>query len=123
MGEVADQIYETVVSEEVRYLLAPQDPRFFEFHVQVPEDNGVSDALQGLPQVSQVLQHQRRKLRTDEWGPGESGDDLAAYHIWSVVACGFNPPPDGPLHRHQSDATLSSLSYGRPRQQGGHVVA
>ena len=57
LEEVANHIYDIVVSEEFCYSLAPQAPRFVDVHVQVPKDNGVSDALQGLPQVSHVLQH------------------------------------------------------------------
>ena len=33
--EVADQVYETVLHEEVYHSLAPRDPFFFEVHVQV----------------------------------------------------------------------------------------
>ena len=56
MAEVADQVYETVLREEVRHLLAPRDPRFVEVHVQVSKDNGFPESLQGLLQVGQVLQ-------------------------------------------------------------------
>ena len=60
MEEVEDHVYETVLREEVRHSLAPQDPRFFEVHVQVPKDNGVLEALNVLLQVRKVLQHRRR---------------------------------------------------------------
>ena len=55
--EVADQVYETVLREEVRHLLDPWDPRFVKVHVQFPDDNGVPEALKGLLQIRQVLQH------------------------------------------------------------------
>ena len=54
--EVANQVYETVLHEEVQNLLTPWSPLFIEVHVQVPKDNGVPEALQGLLQVSQMLQ-------------------------------------------------------------------
>ena len=60
MAEVASQVYTTVLHEKVRHLLDPQAPCFVEIHVQVPKDNGVPEALQGLLQVSQLLQCQRR---------------------------------------------------------------
>ena len=41
LSEVADQVYETLLLKEVRYLLAPRDPCFIKVHVQFPEDNGV----------------------------------------------------------------------------------
>ena len=59
LAEVADQVYETILREEVRHSLAQQAPRFAEVHVQVPEDNGFPEALQGLLQVRQVLQSQQ----------------------------------------------------------------
>ena len=55
LAEVAYQVYETVPWEKVCYLLDLWDPHFFEVHVQVPEENGVPEALQGLLQVRQVL--------------------------------------------------------------------
>ena len=60
LSEVADQVYDTILREEVCHPLAPQDPCFVEFHVQVPEDNGVPEALQGLLQARKVLQRRRR---------------------------------------------------------------
>ena len=59
LAEVADQVYETVLRKEVLHLLARQAPRFIEVHVQVPEENGVPDALQGLLQVRQAIQCRR----------------------------------------------------------------
>ena len=56
LAEVVDQVYETVLHEEVHHLLAPWAPRFVEVHVQVVEDNGVHEVLQGLLQVRQMLQ-------------------------------------------------------------------
>ena len=49
--EVADQVYETVLHKEDCHLLVMQAPRFAKVHVQVPEDIGVPEALQGLLQV------------------------------------------------------------------------
>ena len=57
LAEVVDQVYDTVLRKEVRQLLSPQDPHFVKVHVQVPEDNGVPEALQGLLQFRQVIQH------------------------------------------------------------------
>ena len=37
LAEVADQVYDTVIREEVRHLLNLQAPHFFEVHVQLPE--------------------------------------------------------------------------------------
>ena len=37
-------------------MLAPQAPRFVKVHVQIPKDNRVHEALQGLLVVGQVLQ-------------------------------------------------------------------
>ena len=59
LAEVADQVYDTVLRKEVRHLLAPQDPLFVEVHVQVPKENGVPEALQGLLQVRQAIQCRR----------------------------------------------------------------
>ena len=58
--EVAYQVYETVLREEICHALDPRDTRFFKVHVQVPKYNGVPEALQGLLQVRQVLQRRRR---------------------------------------------------------------
>ena len=41
-------------------MLDPRAPRFFEVHVQSPEDNGVPEELQGLLQVRQAIQPLRR---------------------------------------------------------------
>ena len=60
LAEVADQVYETVLHEEVLHLLDTRYPCFFEVHVQVPEDNGVSEVLQGLLQVRHVLHRLNR---------------------------------------------------------------
>ena len=120
---MADQVYETVLRKEVRHSLAPRYPRFVEVHAQFPGDNGVPEALKGLLQVRQVLQHRRRYVRANKWGPGESVDNLAAYHVLPVVAHGLNPPPDGPLPCHHPNAALSFLGAGRPRLQTCHVVA
>ena len=59
-AEVADQVYDTILQKEVRHLLDSQDPRSVEVHIQAPKDNGVPEALQGILQVRQVLQRQRR---------------------------------------------------------------
>ena len=59
LAEVDNQVYETALHEELLHSLAPQAPLFFEFHIQVPEDNGVPEALQVLFQVEQVLQRLR----------------------------------------------------------------
>ena len=59
LEEVADQFYETVLREEVRHLLDPWDPRFVKVHVQVPDENGVPEALKGLLQIRQVIQRRR----------------------------------------------------------------
>ena len=56
LAEVADQIYDTVLHKEVHHLLSPWAPRFVEGHVQVPEEHGVHEGLQGLLQVRQMLQ-------------------------------------------------------------------
>ena len=51
LAEVLDQVYETLLSEEVFHSLAPQDTRFF----KVPEDNGFPEAFQVFLQVRQVI--------------------------------------------------------------------
>ena len=51
LAEVLDQVYETLLSEEVCHSLAPQDTRFF----KVPEDNGFPEAFQVFLQVRQVI--------------------------------------------------------------------
>ena len=56
LSELVDQVYETALRKEVRHLLAPRDPFFVGVHVQVPEENGVPEALQVLLKVGQVLQ-------------------------------------------------------------------
>ena len=55
MAEVAYQVYEILLREEVRHLLSPQDPRLVEVHVQVPHDDGFLETFQGVLQVRQVL--------------------------------------------------------------------
>ena len=55
LAEVADLVYDTVLQDEVRPLLALWDPCLVEVHVQVPKDNGVPEALQYLLQVRQVI--------------------------------------------------------------------
>ena len=57
--EVADQVYETVLREEVRHLLDPQAPFLVKVHVQVPNGNGVLETFEGLLQVWQVLEHRQ----------------------------------------------------------------
>ena len=52
-----DQVYETLLREEVQHMLVPQDTRFFEVHVQIPRDNGVPEVIYGLLKVRQVFQH------------------------------------------------------------------
>ena len=39
LAEVAGQIYKTVLHNDVRYWMAPQDPRFFKVRIQVYKDN------------------------------------------------------------------------------------
>ena len=78
LAELADQVYDTVLYEEVCHSLAPRAPRFVEVHVQFPEENGSPEALQGLIQVRQVIQRLQGYVCANEWGPGESGDNLAA---------------------------------------------
>ena len=70
-----------------------------------------------------MLQSLQRQVRADEWGPGESGDNIADYHIRPVLVRGINPPPDGPLPCHQPNAALSSPGAGWPCRQIGHVLA
>ena len=41
--EVADYVYETLICEEFRHLMAPKAPRFVDIHVQVSKDNGVPE--------------------------------------------------------------------------------
>ena len=57
MSEVSDQVYETVLREEVRHVLDPRSPRFIEVHVQIPKDNGFPEALQVHLKFIQLLQH------------------------------------------------------------------
>ena len=108
LGEVAYQVYYTVLCEEVCHSLDPWAPRFVEVHVQVSKYNGVLESLQGLLQVGQVLQSLRGWVYANDWVPGESGNNLAAYHICPVVACGLNPTPNRPLPCHYYDASLIS---------------
>ena len=49
--------------------------------------------------------------------------DLPYYHVRPVVAHGINTPPDGPLPRHQPNASLNSPGAGWPRHRTGHDVA
>ena len=58
--EVTDQVYENVLCEEFCHSLALRAPFFVKVHIQVPENNGVPEALQGLLQVRQVLQRRQR---------------------------------------------------------------
>ena len=67
--EVVDQVYETVLRKEVRHLLAPRDPRVVKVDVQVPDDNGVPEALRGLLWFGLVLQRRQREVRANEWVP------------------------------------------------------
>ena len=62
LAEVADQVYETVLRKDVCHLLAPWAPCSVDVHVQVPEENGFPEALQGILQVRQMLQHRQRYL-------------------------------------------------------------
>ena len=55
LTEVADKVYETVLHEEVRHLLAPWDPCLVEVHIQVPRDDGLLEMFQGLLQVRRLL--------------------------------------------------------------------
>ena len=86
MLEVLDQVYENVLREEVQHALAPRDPFYAEVHVQVPKENGVPEELQGLLKVSQLFQRQRLQVRSDERDLSDSGDYLASYQVWPVVA-------------------------------------
>ena len=108
MLEVLDQVYETVRRDEVLHALAPQAPCFVEVNIQILKDDGFHEALQGLLKVSQVFQCLGCQVRSDNQGPSESGDYLAAYHVRPVVARGLNPPHNGPLPRHHPNAALSS---------------
>ena len=57
LEEMVDQVYETVLHEEVHQLLYLWDIRLVEVHIQVPKDDGVLEKFQGLLQVRQVLDH------------------------------------------------------------------
>ena len=48
LAEVADQVYETVLHEEVYHLLVPRNPHQVEVHVQDPKDDGVLETFQVL---------------------------------------------------------------------------
>ena len=48
LAVVTDQVYETVLHNKVCHLLAPQDPRLVEVHIQSPKDNGFLETFQGL---------------------------------------------------------------------------
>ena len=56
MAEVTDQVYDTILHEEVRHSLALWYHCFTEVHIQVTGENGIPEVLQGLLQVRQVLQ-------------------------------------------------------------------
>ena len=55
--------------------------------------------------------------------PSDSSNNLAAYHIWPVLAHGLNPPPNGPLPCHRPDADLRSPSTGWTWCRKIHIVA
>ena len=63
---MSDQVYGTVLRKEVRHRLVLRAQRFIEFHVQVPNDNGVPEALQGLLKIRQVFQCLGWQLRSDK---------------------------------------------------------
>ena len=54
LAKLADQVYETVLSEEVYHLLSLQVPRLVEVYVQFPKDDGVLETFQDLLQVRKV---------------------------------------------------------------------
>ena len=118
-----DQVYYTLLREEVRHTLAPQDPCFVEVHVQVPRDNGVPEVLQGFLKVRQMFQHRGWQVFYDDQGSSESDYYLAAYHVRPVVARGLNPPPRGFVPHHYPNAAQSSPSTGRTRHQTSHIVS
>ena len=118
-----DQVYYTLLREEFQHSLAPQDPRFVEVHVQVPRENGVPDGLQGFLKIRQVFQRRVWQVFYGDQGSSESDYYLAAYHVWSVVARGLNPPPVGPVPHHYPDAAQSSPTAGRTRRQSSHIVS
>ena len=123
LSEVPDQVYETVLCEEVRHALAMQDPRFIEVHVQTPKVNGAPEALQGLLKVRQVLQRWEWQVRSNERGSCESGDNIAAYHVRTMVAHGLNTPPDRNIPRHQLNTALRSPSTVQTFRRTSHIVA
>ena len=55
LAEVAEQVYETVLREEVRHLLALRAPPLVKFHVKLPKDDCVIETFQSLLQVRKVL--------------------------------------------------------------------
>ena len=59
LAEVADHFYETILREEVRHSLDTRAHRFVKFHMQATKDNGFPEEMQGILQVSQVLQRLR----------------------------------------------------------------
>ena len=80
-----DQVYNTVLPEEVGHALDQRSPCFIKVHVQILNNNGLPEALQGLRKVRQVIQRQEWQVCSDKKGPSESGGDLAAYHVRPVV--------------------------------------
>ena len=55
MKEVADQVYETVLREEVRHYLALRAPRLVKVHVQITKYDGALETFQVLLQVRKVF--------------------------------------------------------------------
>ena len=123
LSELSDQVYETVLYEEVQHALDPQDPHFVKVHVQVPKDNGVHESLQGFLKVRQVFQCQRWQVYSNQRSLSESVDYLAADHIRPVVMHGLNPPHKRPLPCHQPVAASSSPDAGHKGHQTSHVLA
>ena len=57
LAEVVEQVYKTVLHEEVCHLLITRAPRLVEVHVNFPKYDGDLEMFQGLLQVWQVLEH------------------------------------------------------------------
>ena len=110
LAEVVDQVYEIVLYEEVRHSLDLRDPLLVKVQFQFPKYNGVLEKFQGLLQARQVIERLQGQVCADEGGPDESGDELAAYHVRLVVACGLHPPPNRPLPCYDSNSALKPPS-------------
>ena len=113
LAEVADQVYEIVLYEEVRHSLDLRDPLLVKVHFQFPKDDGFHEKFQGLLQARQVIERLQGQVCADEGGPDESGDELTAYHVRLVVVCGIHPPPNRTIPRYDSNSVLKSPSAVR----------